>query len=257
MANREWKAEYKGHPIRVVNKFSLFPFATSEILEIDGAIIEHKEGGLFRLTSTMKATYNFDGQEQEVEIRIAQKTDSLRVGCQIFIESQLIGGDQSIRYIKGKKAENEFKNAKEELKIAFAEIKSEAEAEYEYEAEYEVEYEYEAEYERAKISSEQAEIQTKIAYRSYIFYYVNAFLGAVAFGLTSNALDFKSTAITVLVYGALPHLITFAVLFLLTDTIININVEPGWYSRFIRWPNYILGTGLAFFSLIVLTEFIK
>jgi len=64
MANREWKAEYKGHPIRVVNKFSLFPFATSEILEIDGAIIEHKEGGLFRLTSTMKATYNFDGQEQ-------------------------------------------------------------------------------------------------------------------------------------------------------------------------------------------------
>lgn len=65
---------------------------------IDGNIIKHVKGSFFRSNSIIIAKHDFNGQSKVVEVRIAKKTKSVVTGCQIFLDKQKIGGDESINY---------------------------------------------------------------------------------------------------------------------------------------------------------------
>jgi hypothetical protein len=94
-----WDVIYQNHLIKAINKVSLFPPSTSEILEINNVIIKHARGNLLRSFSTISSKYSFNGVDRAVEVRFAQKTNSLgKIGCQIFVDRQQIGGDKSIEY---------------------------------------------------------------------------------------------------------------------------------------------------------------
>lgn len=107
MKDKIWSAEYKGHIIRAINKFSFFPPKTSELLEVDGVLIREIKGSLFRMNSIIFAKNQFAGEEQEIEVRIAQKSGGAGTGCQIFIDGTQIGGDKTIQYPDPEKAEKQ------------------------------------------------------------------------------------------------------------------------------------------------------
>ncbi len=96
MKDNIWCAEYKGHEIRVINKVSLFPPQTSELLEIDGVLIKHVKGSFLRFHSTILTKYNFGDVEKEVDIRIGPKSVGKGIGCHIYIDGTQIGGDRAI-----------------------------------------------------------------------------------------------------------------------------------------------------------------
>lgn len=92
MKDKIWDADYYNYRIRAINKISLFPLSTSEILEINGTIIKNIQGSLLRSFSTTSAKYSFDDIDRTVEVRFAQKTNSFgKMGCQIFVDGQQIG----------------------------------------------------------------------------------------------------------------------------------------------------------------------
>jgi hypothetical protein len=96
--NKTWDVEYQTYRLRAINKISLFPPKTSEVLEINGIIVESIKGGFFRSCSTILTKYNFNGTEREIEVRFAKKTELSGLGCQFFIDGQKIGGDRTIKY---------------------------------------------------------------------------------------------------------------------------------------------------------------
>ncbi len=98
MKDKVWEIDFDGHKIKAINKCSFFPPRTSEVLEIDGVVIEHTKGNLFKFYTTIVAKHYFSGVEREVEVRIAQKRGSLRTGCQVLIDGDLVGGDKAIQY---------------------------------------------------------------------------------------------------------------------------------------------------------------
>jgi hypothetical protein len=100
MKDKIWEVEYEGHVIRAINKLSLFPPKTSEVLEIDDEVIEHKiDGGFFRAVATMNCVHELNGIERQIEIRFAPKEYIPNTGCQILVDGVKVGGDKSIRYV--------------------------------------------------------------------------------------------------------------------------------------------------------------
>lgn len=109
MENKKvWDLEYQGHRIRIINKFSFFPLKTSEILEIDGIVIKNHLGNFLDSYSTILTNYNFNGIDQAVEVRIAQKILPT-MGCQVFIDGKQIGGDRYLRYPDPQKISQQLK----------------------------------------------------------------------------------------------------------------------------------------------------
>lgn len=108
MKDKIWEVDYQGYSIRVANKFSLFPPATSENLNINNVAIKHNQSSLFSTSSTLIATYRFHGIEKKVEARLAQKTGSVTTGAQIYINNEYIGGDKSICYPDPERAVKQY-----------------------------------------------------------------------------------------------------------------------------------------------------
>lgn len=111
MKDKVWEIDFDGHKIKAINKFSFFPPCTSEILEIDGVVIEHTKGSLCRSYQTIIAKHYFSGVEREIEVRIAQKWGSLRTGCQVLIDGDLVGGDKAIQYPDPEEAKEQLEKA--------------------------------------------------------------------------------------------------------------------------------------------------
>lgn len=109
MKDKVWEIEYEGSLIRIINKISLFPPKTSEVLIIDGELIEHVKGGFLRMTSTITVTHNFNDVAKAVEVRIAPTTSWLRTGAQLYINGEFIGGDKAIQYLEPDKALKQYK----------------------------------------------------------------------------------------------------------------------------------------------------
>ncbi|MBC8456564.1 MAG: hypothetical protein H8D67_01040, partial [Deltaproteobacteria bacterium] len=59
MKDKIWDVEHKGHNIRAINRVSFFPPQTSEILEIDGTVIEHVKGSFLRRNSAIVTKHSF------------------------------------------------------------------------------------------------------------------------------------------------------------------------------------------------------
>ena len=98
MKDRTWETEFESHTIRVINKISLRPPFTGEVLEIDGEIVDEIRGDIFRAISTLTGKLEIDGKEQNIEARIAPNWGRIRTGCQIFVDGVQVGGDYAIRY---------------------------------------------------------------------------------------------------------------------------------------------------------------
>ncbi len=99
MKSQTWSSRYNGYHIVVTSKVSFFPPKTTEILEIDGLLIDSSCNNIFRLSSIIIAKYKFNSIEQEIEIRVGQKAgmSSGKDGCQIFIDDKQISGEQSLQ----------------------------------------------------------------------------------------------------------------------------------------------------------------
>ncbi len=98
MKDKVWTVNFKGHEIKAVNKLSLLPPRTSELLEVDGVVIRHVRGHFLRMTSSIIEEITLSGIEHTVEVRIAQRADSLTTGCQIFVDGEFLGGDAEIQF---------------------------------------------------------------------------------------------------------------------------------------------------------------
>jgi len=109
MRERIWEAEYECHKIRVLSKNSYFPPKTTDILEIDDQVVQRSNISILDIFSTLCSRYDFNGSEKMVEARLGQKSDSVRSGCQIFIDGTQIGGDYQIRYPDPNKVETYLK----------------------------------------------------------------------------------------------------------------------------------------------------
>jgi hypothetical protein len=103
-----WDIEYQGHRIRIIYTVSVFPLNTSEVLEIDGVIVENHSGNVLNNYSTILTNYNFNGIDRSVEVRIAQKILPT-MGCQVFIDGNQVGGDRYIRYPDAQKISQQLK----------------------------------------------------------------------------------------------------------------------------------------------------
>lgn len=96
--DRIWEAEFESHTIRVINRNSLLPPFTGEVLEVDGQVVDEIRGDILRLFSTLTCKMVLGGVERKIEARLAVRSGSLRMGCQIFVDGSQVGGDSAIRY---------------------------------------------------------------------------------------------------------------------------------------------------------------
>jgi hypothetical protein len=91
--NTEWRASYEGHTIVVRNWWNLFLF-TGEELWVDGAL-KDRRGGMFRLNSTLAAAVPLAGEMTAVRAYLFP-LDATRVGCHIYVNDRMIGGDTDV-----------------------------------------------------------------------------------------------------------------------------------------------------------------
>jgi len=94
MKDKIWEVEFEGRQLRVTNRFSLLPPRTAEILEVDGQVVARGKGGFMSEYSIIEARIDFAGVVRQVEIQIAPlQGKSWAVGCHVFIDGRLVGGD--------------------------------------------------------------------------------------------------------------------------------------------------------------------
>jgi hypothetical protein len=61
MKDKIWELEHCGRRIRVINRFSLIPLRTSEVLEVDGAVVKENHGGFTRPFAQLESDVEFAG----------------------------------------------------------------------------------------------------------------------------------------------------------------------------------------------------
>ena len=98
MKDQTWNVEYNGHHIVVTKKVSFFPPKATEVLEIDGLLIDCSYSNIFCLSSIIIAKYKFNSIEQEIEVRVGWKAGILSggIGCQIFVDNKQISGELNL-----------------------------------------------------------------------------------------------------------------------------------------------------------------
>ncbi|GAB4464197.1 MAG: hypothetical protein OHK0029_33900 [Armatimonadaceae bacterium] len=89
--NTEWRTSWQGHAIIVRNWWDLY-CCTGEELWVDGRLKDHRGGMTLRLTSTLTGTCRTDDNAFVVRAHL-WPLDGVRVGCHIFVNDELVGGD--------------------------------------------------------------------------------------------------------------------------------------------------------------------
>lgn len=97
MRDKSWETEHCGRRIRITNRLSFIPTHTSEVLEVDGAVVKENKGSFLRMFSVLESDVEFAGVKKHVEARIAQKVGSLLMGCHILVNGELVGGDVGVQ----------------------------------------------------------------------------------------------------------------------------------------------------------------
>ena len=90
----EWRTNWKGHSIVVLNWWNLL-LGTGEELWIDGTRCDHS-GGTFRFTSALTAVCHSEEQIFTVRAHL-WPLNMAKIGCHIYINDQLVGGDVTAR----------------------------------------------------------------------------------------------------------------------------------------------------------------
>jgi len=97
MSDKSWETEHCGRRIRITNRLSFLPPHTSEVLEVDGAVVKENKGSFLRMFSVLESDVEFAGVKKHVEARIAQKVNGFRTGCHILVDGKLVGGDTKVQ----------------------------------------------------------------------------------------------------------------------------------------------------------------
>lgn len=92
----EWRTSWNGHTILVRNWWDLF-LITGEELIVDGAIVVRQTGWL-RTSASLTVFIDLDGIPAEIRADIGPIDLGMRIGCRIFVNDELIGGDVSARF---------------------------------------------------------------------------------------------------------------------------------------------------------------
>lgn len=87
----EWRASWNGHPIVVRNWWNLLLFTGEELL-VDGRTVMTQRGW-FRTSTNLMGSVLLDGAPTLIRVEIGQIDLGSRIGCRIFVNEELIGGD--------------------------------------------------------------------------------------------------------------------------------------------------------------------
>lgn len=93
MSARSWTVEFEGQRITVTNHIRWFPPKTWETLSVDDTVHVRNDGSLFRMAETLYARVRSSRGPGLLEARIGQLAGRFRMGCHIFVDGELIGGD--------------------------------------------------------------------------------------------------------------------------------------------------------------------
>lgn len=92
MFKKTWKFDFKGHQIVVENRWNII-MKSSEKLIIDGNVADEHIGWFTILSKELKGRIKSNNEIYQVKARIGNIDFGLKVGCHIFIDDKLVGGD--------------------------------------------------------------------------------------------------------------------------------------------------------------------
>lgn len=99
MQNRSLAVDFQNHRIEINNVFQPLKWQSYEVLKIDGQVVAQSESAMFRQQTELSAPLRLNGAIRIVTARIAaDDSDPLRVGFQLFVDGELIGGAKKLRF---------------------------------------------------------------------------------------------------------------------------------------------------------------
>ncbi len=94
---KSWNAEWRGHQILVQNWWD-FLLRGGEELIIDGTPVQQKKGW-GKLARELHGGIIDNGKTHQVRVHIGSIDYGIKVGCQIFVDDELIGGDTDKKFV--------------------------------------------------------------------------------------------------------------------------------------------------------------
>ena len=94
---KKWELVWKEHHFVVTNWWD-FNFQGGEELMIDGQTVDCYEGRMIS-SRDLESTFFSAGEEHRVRVHIGSTDFGFRVGCLIFIDNILVGGDIRKKFI--------------------------------------------------------------------------------------------------------------------------------------------------------------
>lgn len=94
---KEWDVVWKGHRIVARNWWDILLRTGGELI-IDGAPVQQKQGWCV-LSGDMSAEIGSQDGIHKVRVHMGNIDWGTRVGCQIFIDDQLAGGDINKKFL--------------------------------------------------------------------------------------------------------------------------------------------------------------
>jgi hypothetical protein len=94
---KKWEMTWHGHQFTVKNWWDCLLRGGEELL-IDGKTVDRYESWLI-FSHDLEARLLVEGEEHRVRVHIGSIDFGFRVGCKIFINDRLVGGDVNKRFI--------------------------------------------------------------------------------------------------------------------------------------------------------------
>ena len=92
MFNKTWSVQYKDTQIAVTNQHALLPPKSRKTLSIDGQLVHERDSHMLQHQTYLAAPLNDEQGQSLIEALIAP-AGFFGVGCHIYADGQLIGGD--------------------------------------------------------------------------------------------------------------------------------------------------------------------
>ena len=92
MFNKTWSVQYKDTQIDVTNQHALLPPKNRKTLSIDGQLVHERDSHMLQHQTYLAAPLN-DQQGQSLIEALIAPAGLFGVGCHIYADGQLIGGD--------------------------------------------------------------------------------------------------------------------------------------------------------------------
>jgi hypothetical protein len=94
---KQWEIIWRGHQITVKNWWDCLLRSGEELL-IDGKTVDRYESW-FTFSRDLEARLLIEGEEHRIRIHIGNIDFGLRMGCKIFVNDVIVGGDVNKKFI--------------------------------------------------------------------------------------------------------------------------------------------------------------